>query len=151
MIIEGIPYGHKKINYKHMNHYFLDTNILVDFLANRQPFGKYALEIFNKSLQKEWVLWTSDNSILTSYYILSKEIGPKECRSKISGIINFLEIQSTLKTHIQSALNSEFKDLEDGVQHFCALSIPNLEGIITRNKKDFNYSQVPVFEPWEVI
>lgn len=130
-----------------MNRYFLDTNILLDFLGNRQPFGKYALEILNKSRTKEWELWTSDNSILTSYYIIAKEIGEAESRIKISRLINFLEIQPTQKAHIQQALDSSFKDLEDGVQHFCAASIPGLEGIITRNKKDFKSSQIPVFEP----
>lgn len=134
-----------------MNRYFLDTNILLDFLGNRQPFGKYALEILNKSRTKEWELWTSDNSILTSYYIIAKEIGEAESRIKISRLINFLEIQPTKNAHIQQALASDFKDLEDGVQHFCASSIPGIGGIITRNKKDFKTSQIPVFEPWEVV
>ncbi|WP_288372950.1 PIN domain-containing protein [uncultured Algoriphagus sp.] len=134
-----------------MTQYFLDTNILLDFLGNRQPFGKYALEIFNKSRLKEWQLWTSDNSILTSYYIISKEIGEAESRIKIGRLINYLEIQPTQKAQILQALNSDFKDLEDAVQYFCASGIPKLEGIITRNKKDFKSSQIPVFEPWEVI
>ncbi|TDK46665.1 type II toxin-antitoxin system VapC family toxin [Algoriphagus formosus] len=134
-----------------MTRYFLDTNILLDFLGNRQPFGKYALEIFNKSRLKEWQLWTSDNSILTSYYIISKEIGEAESRIKIGRLINYLEIQPTQKAQILQALNSDFKDLEDAVQYFCASSISKLEGIITRNKKDFKSSQIPVFEPWELI
>ena len=134
-----------------MKRYFLDTNILLDFLGNRQPFGKYALEILNKGRLKEWELWTSDNSILTSYYILSKEIAETASRAKISRLIRFLEIQPTQKEQIQAALNSKFNDLEDGVQHYCALSIPDLEGIITRNKKDFKTSQITIFEPWEVL
>ena len=134
-----------------MKRYFLDTNILLDFMGNRQPFGKHALEIFNKSRLKEWELWTSDNSILTSYYIISREIGEAESRIKISQLIHFLEIQSTQKVQIQQAFGSEFKDLEDGVQHYCASSISGLEGIITRNKKDFKSSEIPVFEPWEVV
>lgn len=134
-----------------MKRYFLDTNILLDFLGDRQPFGKFAFEIFNKSRLEEWELWTSDNSVLTSYYIISKEIGEIESRLKISRLINFLEVQPTQKEHIQQALNSEFKDLEDGVQHFCASNISNLDGIITRNKKDFKSSKIPVFEPWEVV
>jgi hypothetical protein len=123
----------------------------LDFLGNRQPFGKYALEILNKGRLKEWELWTSDNSILTSYYILSKEISEAESRAKISRLIGFLEIQPTKKEHIQNALNSKFKDLEDGVQHYCAISIHNLEGIITRNKKDFKTSLITIYEPWEVL
>jgi predicted nucleic acid-binding protein len=134
-----------------MKQYFLDTNILMDFLGNRQTFWKYALEILDKSRVREWQLWTSDNSILTSYYIISKEIGESESRAKITRLLNFLEIQPTRKAHIEQALLSDFKDLEDGVQHFCASSIVGLEGIITRNKKDFKSSQVAVFEPWEVV
>ena len=131
--------------------YFLDTNILIDFLGNREPFGSFALQIFKKGLAKEWELWTSDNSILTTYYILSKEVGEENARHKITKLITYIEIQFVQKSHIQAALSSQFKDLEDAVQQFCALNIVGLAGIITRNKKDFQLSQVSVFEPWEVI
>lgn len=124
---------------------------MLDSLGNRDSFGKSALEIMNKGRLKEGELWTSDNSILTSYCIISKEIGEIESREKINRLIRFLEIQPTQKEYIQTALNSKFKDLEDGVQHYCAISIPNLEGIITRNKKDFKTSQITIFEPWEVL
>jgi hypothetical protein len=78
-------------------------------------------------------------------------LGESQSRSKISQLIHFLDVQPTQKSQIQEALISDFKDLEDGVQHFCALGISGLEGIITRNKKDFRSSQIPVFEPWEVV
>ncbi len=130
--------------------YFLDTNILIDFLGNRAPFGGFALRIFEKGLKKEWQLWTSDSSILTTYYIIAKEIGEDNAREKIAKLIGYLEIQAVQKPDIQAALVSQFKDLEDGVQHFCASNIAGLEGIITRNKKDFLFSQVPIFEPWDL-
>ena len=134
-----------------MKRYFLDTNILLDFLGNRFPFGEPALRIFEKSLNKEWELWTSDNSILTTYYILSKEIGENESRQKIGRILEYLELVSVEKSDIQAAISSKFRDLEDGVQHFCALKIPSLSGIITRNQKDFSASQISIFEPLELI
>ena len=88
---------------------------------------------------------------MTAYYILSKEISESESRAKITGLIEFLEIQPIQKAHIKDSLSSGFNDLEDGVQHFCAASIPGIQGIITRNKKDFKKSQIPVFESWEVL
>ncbi|GAA0878505.1 PIN domain nuclease [Algoriphagus jejuensis] len=134
-----------------MTPYFLDTNILLDFLGNREGFGPFALRIFEKGLKNKWKLWTSDNSILTAYYILSKEIGEEKARQKIAKLLNFLDDQPVQKSDIQAALSSQFKDLEDGVQHFCALNIAGLAGIITRNKKDFQPSQIPVFEPWDIL
>jgi predicted nucleic acid-binding protein len=134
-----------------MKPYFLDTNILLDFLGNRFPYGHFALKIFEKGLTKEWQLWTSVNSILTTYCILSKEIGENQSRQKIGGILNFLSLVSMEKYDIQAAMRSDFKDLEDGVQHFCALKIPNITGIITRNSKDFSASQIAVFEPKELV
>ena len=130
---------------------FFGHNILIDFLGNREPFESFALQIFKKGLAKEWELWTSDNSILTTYYILSKEVGEENARHKITKLITYIEIQFVQKSHIQAALSSQFKDLEDAVQQFCALNIVGLAGIITRNKKDFQLSQISVFEPWEVI
>lgn len=133
-----------------MTSYFLDTNILIDFLGNRGPFGAFALRIFEKRLKREWTLWTSDNSVLTTYYIIGKEIGEDNARKKIAKLVDYLEIQAVQKTDIQAALASQFKDLEDGVQHFCASNIIGLAGIITRNKKDFLPSQIPIFEPWDL-
>jgi predicted nucleic acid-binding protein len=134
-----------------MKKYFLDTNILLDFLGNRQPFGKYALQILNKGRLKEWELWTSDNSITTSYYIIEREIGEKDARLKIGKLLNYIEIQPVGKPALQTALVSKFKDFEDGVQHFCALSIENIEGFVTRNHKDYKHSQIKVYSPEELF
>lgn len=134
-----------------MKKYFLDTNILLDFLGNRQPFGKYALQILNKGRLKEWELWTSDNSITTSYYIIGREIGEKDARMKIGKLLNYIEIQPVGKPELQTALISGFKDFEDGVQHFCALSIENINGFITRNQKDYKHSQIKIYSPEELF
>jgi len=134
-----------------MKKYFLDTNILLDFLGNRQPFGKYALQILNKGRLKEWELWTSDNSITTSYYIIGREIGEKNARIKIGKLLNYIEIQPVGKSELQTALISKFKDFEEGVQHFCALSIENIDGFITRNQKDYKHSQIKVYSPEELF
>ena len=134
-----------------MKKYFLDTNIILDFLANREPFGRFALSIFGKALTKEWELWTSDNSITTVYYFLEKSFGREVAKKKIGQLLNHIEIQPIRKSDLQLALVSRFNDFEDGVQHVSAVSIEGIEGIITRNRKDFKYSQVPVWGPEEVL
>ena len=131
--------------------YFLDTNILLDFLGNRKPFGKYALHIFNQALSKEWELWTSSNSIITSYYILEKELGTDTAKQKIASLLLYISIQPVEKEDLLTAVVSKFRDFGDGVQHACALSQGKIEAIITRNTRDFKHSQIPVCSPEEVI
>ena len=134
-----------------MQRYFLDTNVILDFLGNRLPFSKYALAIFKKMKSQEWELWTSDNSITTTYYLLEKEIGTKMAKQKIQSLLDLIEIQPVRKVELQLALISRFNDFEDGVQHYCALSHGQLDGIITRNKKDFRHSHITVFSPDELF
>jgi len=131
--------------------YFLDTNILLDFLGNRKPFGKYALQIFNKGRIGAWELWTSDNAITATYYFLEKEFGREKAKGKIGLLLKYVEIQPINKEELQIAVTSKFKDFEDGVQHFCALGIGEIAGIITRNKKDYKFSQIPIYGPEELF
>lgn len=134
-----------------MKTYFLDTNILVDFVTNRPPFGVLALEIFKKKFQGEWIIWTSDFSILSTYYLISKVTDNKTAKEKIAGLLKHLEISTVPKTQLLSALSSSFKDFEDAAQYYSALQIVGLEGIITRNAKDYKNSLVPIFSPEQLV
>ena len=55
-----------------MKHVFLDTNILVDLLANRRPFSKFAIAIFDLAEKKQVRLFTSSHSYATAHYLLKK-------------------------------------------------------------------------------
>lgn len=134
-----------------MKKYFIDTNILLDFIGNRKPFGVFALKIMSGSVQGKWQLWTSDNAITTTYYIIEKEIGSKEAKIKISRLLEYIEIQAVDKRQLKIALSSPFKDFEDAVQHYCACTIEGITGIVTRNKKDFKNSQLKVYSPEELF
>ena len=47
---------------------------------------------------------------------------------------------------IDNVLQSEWKDFEDAVQYFAGLSEPQITGIITRNTKDFEKSQLEIID-----
>lgn len=53
-----------------MKKVFLDTNIIVDLIADRKPFSKYSIEIFKKAEEKKIKLFTSSHSIATAHYLL---------------------------------------------------------------------------------
>jgi hypothetical protein len=52
---------------------------------------------------------------------------------------------------IVRSLRSGWKDVEDAMQLECAYSIRNLDGIVTRNIKDFKGSKIPVLGPERVL
>jgi predicted nucleic acid-binding protein len=127
-----------------MKRLFLDTNILIDFLAKREPHAKFARFIFINSTKGEYELFTSHNSITTCYYILEKEIGIELAKKVIITLLGYLEIVNVSKSVLIQAVKSDFRDFEDAVQYYSAFKIENLSAIVTRNKRDFKSSRIPV-------
>jgi predicted nucleic acid-binding protein len=126
---------------------FLDTNIIIDLLAERQPFYKYAVEIFKKAHTGDVKLFTSSHSIATSHYLLKKHVEEKELRTILLDVLEFVSIISVDEEVMKNSLRSNYKDFEDAVQILCANSIENMDFIVTRNIKDFKNSPVLVLPP----
>jgi predicted nucleic acid-binding protein len=129
---------------------FLDTNIIIDLLADRAPFSFWAQRIFKDQSMGIHELYTSANSILTAFNIVEQKLGDQKAKTAISIILSRVEIMPISKTILISAFSREFKDFEDAVQHECAFSIDHLDCIVTRNKRDFKKSLVPVMSSEEL-
>lgn len=131
--------------------YFVDTNLILDFLSAREPFAENANLIFNLAYNHQIELFVSSQSILTSHYILKKAFAEDKVRASLSEILEIVEVVSVNQSILQKALKSKHKDYEDAVQIFCAHNVENLDGIITRDMKDFSTSEIPVFAPDEAL
>lgn len=126
-----------------MKKIFLDTNIILDFLGERENFYEAAAKILTLADHKKIITYTSPSSISNAYYILSKYESPKIALEKIRKLKVICKISVMNDEVIERAINSDFKDFEDGMQYFSALA-ENCEIIITRNEKDFKNSMIPV-------
>ena len=129
---------------------FLDTNVLIDITANREPFSRWAIKIFKDSKNGRWRLSTSSISILTIYYIIEKQIGSTQAKRILKILLNRLEVQDVTKRELLTGLTTKFKVYEDSVQHECAKLCNSVNYIITRNKKDFKNSIIEVLSPEEL-
>ena len=130
---------------------FLDTNIIIDLLADRKPFSNSAYIIFKEAKLNRWELFTSSNSILTTFYILEKQLDSKKASNAIETILKRLEIQDASKKELILALKSKTEDLEDASQIECANKVGNINYIITRDKKGFKHSIIDALNPDELI
>ena len=61
------------------------------------------------------------------------------------------EVIDVTKAMVKDSLHSEFKDLEDAIQHHCARSVNLIDFIVTRDAKGFKASALPVLSPREAI
>jgi len=55
-----------------MKRVFADTNILIDLIADRQPYRKFAIRLFQKAENNEIEIFISTHSIATAHYVLEK-------------------------------------------------------------------------------
>lgn len=129
---------------------FLDTNILVDLIADRKPFSKHAIEIFRSAEEHKTQLYTSSHSIATAHYLLKKFVEEKELRNILFNLLEFLDVVPVNLDVLKKGLRSSHKDFEDAVQILCASSITGINFIVTRNTKDFKTSEIAVLTPDEM-
>lgn len=130
-----------------MKKVFLDTNILVDLIADRKPFSKYAIELFQLVEEDKLQVFTSSHSIAATHYLLKKYLDEKSLREVLYNLLEFLTVIPVDADIIQKGLRSHHKDFEDSIQILCASSIEKMNCIITRNGKDFKGSEIPALSP----
>lgn len=130
---------------------FVDTNILIDLLADRPPFSRLAIEIFALAEKNKVKLATSSHSFATTHYMLKKYIDETSLREILYSLLDFVSVIAIDTDIIKKSLLSNHKDFEDAIQIFAANSIPKLDFIVTRNLKDFKNAGMPVFAPDELL
>ena len=130
---------------------FVDTNILIDLLANRSPYSKFAIELFALAEKGKVKLYTSSHSYATTHYLLKKYIGETTLREILLSLLDFIELIPVDITIIKKGLLSKHKDFEDTIQIFAANTIDNTDFIVTRNLKDFKDAGIIVLPPDELL
>ena len=129
----------------------LDTNIIVDFLSKRPVFFNEAEKIISKCRDGEIIGIVAVHTVSTLFYLLKKYVLPETLRDIFYNLFEIIEIGRADKNSVLEALkNTEFTDFEDGLQYQCALE-EFIDCIITRNKKDFFSSKIPVYTPSEFL
>jgi predicted nucleic acid-binding protein len=116
-----------------MKKVYLDTNIFIDILTNRNLKTVSLDEL--KPLLKESLVYMSTLSIHITYYILKIKAGSlsdKRTKDLIS-IINLVSLSIPI---VENSLNSFETDFEDTLQYYSALS-EDCDYILTRDTKDF--------------
>ena len=83
---------------------FLDTDVALDHLADRQPFAEYAHRLFALAEKAEITLCLSALSFSNLYYILRKLVGHGEALALLGKLKQLVRVSAVGEAEIQSAL-----------------------------------------------
>ncbi len=133
-----------------MRNVFVDTNVIIDVLAQRINFYENSQDFFTDALEKKVRLVVSTLSFANMHYILSEQMKQSKVRNTLRKFKTLVTVATFDDKILELSLGDEFKDFEDGIQYFIALD-NSCEAIITRNMKDFKKSQIPVLSPKEFL
>lgn len=134
-----------------MSRLLIDTNIVIDLLSRRDEFYNEAADLFSRADKKELELTVSALTFANTNYILSKFKSAKEAREILRKFRVLVEILSLNEKITELALSDDhFPDFEDGLHYYSAIE-NQIDVIITRNKKDFKHSTIPVLTAKEFL
>ena len=126
-----------------MKKIFLDTNIILDFLGEREGFYEASAKIMTLADKKKIQVYTSPSSISNVFYVLTRYENSKIALEKIRKFKLLCSMSVMDDEVVEKAIHSNFKEFEDAMQYFSALA-SNCNIIITRNEKDFKNAMIPV-------
>ena len=121
--------------------FFIDSDIIVDLLAHREPFYDHAAELFTFAYNNKIEIFTTAVVLANVFYILRKTKGNDGTKQQLKDLrllINVLPINANI---VDMSLDSKFSDFEDGLQYFTAKE-NNLLAIITRNGEDYKVKDI---------
>jgi len=129
----------------------IDSDVLIDFLTDREPFSKEANEIVKKSKDNIVSAFMAAHSVTNVFYLLRKTYTVSERKQNLIDLCGTVTIVDIGHDLIFNALsNNEFEDFEDCLQDECA-GIVKADYIVTRNIKDYAYSKVPAILPEKLL
>ena len=114
----------------------VDTNILLDVLAERFPFYACSAKIWTLAELGRIEAFVSSISFNNVYYIVRKAADKRRARQALRLMRDIFVPVATDARIISQAIDSDIDDFEDAVQLYSAASI-QADCIITRNVKDF--------------
>jgi predicted nucleic acid-binding protein len=128
----------------------LDINVLLDVLADREPFAEDAALVLSLVEEGKAEAVIAAHTVTTLFYFLDRDLGSRSARRALIDLLRLVSVVPVDHDRILQALALGWKDFEDAVQAACAAKA-DAEFIVTRDKKGFARSDVQAITPAELL
>ena len=135
-----------------MRRVLFDSDVLLDVLAQRQPFVFASAQVLNSVTVKQSPVqgYVSGHAVTNIFYILRRQVGREAARELLVRLLQNLHVARVTDDVIRAALQSFMIDFEDAVTSEAA-KVAGAEIIVTRNTSDFTTSSIPAILPEEFL
>ncbi|MCE6987982.1 PIN domain-containing protein [Dyadobacter sp. CY323] len=130
-----------------MKRILIDTDVLLDFFLDRDPFSESAEKILSLCNLKQVTGCITPVIISNVYYLLRKIGNHEKVMEKLADLISITDVLVIDASTISRAIHSDFNDFEDALQNYAAESDKKVDVIVTRNTKDYKSSSLAVMTP----
>jgi predicted nucleic acid-binding protein len=127
----------------------IDTNVVLDFLQEREPFVENAARLFERIDTGEIEGFIAATTITNIYYIIRRAAGRSVAQDAITQVLSDLNICAVNLEVLEQALALDFEDFEDAVQCACAVA-HNVDATVTRDASGFVSAEILVVLPDEL-
>lgn len=112
----------------------LDTNIVLDAVAAREPFRENAESIFRLIKNRKIAAFITSNSITDIYYIARKSRSEPETRGALRILLDTFSIVDVRGRECRDALDFPLDDYEDALLCVCAVKA-GVDCVVTRDEE----------------
>ena len=127
-----------------------DTNIVLDLLMDRAPFANAAVALFAAVEHGALQGYLCGTTVTTVYDLTAKVLGGKRAHEEVGKLLTLFEVAPIGRPVLESALASDLGDFEDAVVYQAARHA-GAQAIVTRNLKDFQGADLPVYSSAELV
>jgi predicted nucleic acid-binding protein len=122
---------------------FVDSDILLDLLLNREPFEKFSQILLQHGINNKLNLYSSTLILANIHYMMAKNFSKHVAKEQLKALVKIIGMLSFEPDEINKALISEHVDFEDTIQYFIAQR-NQCDLIISRNIKHYKKFDIPV-------
>ncbi len=134
-----------------MDKVLIDTDVILDFFFDRQPYAEYSAQVIGLCETNKIKGFVTPVIYSNVYYLLRRTARHDKVIDNLKQLLGIADVLDMDKEVVANALNSGFKDFEDGLQNFAAMKHGAIDVILTRNLKDFSKSEIGVLTPESYI
>ncbi|MGN6368177.1 MAG: type II toxin-antitoxin system VapC family toxin [Phycisphaerae bacterium] len=129
---------------------FVDTNVLLDVLAERESFYEASAAIWTlceEGAVKGYISAISYNNV---YYVARKLSDKKTALRMLSWLRDVFSVVALDEQIVSQAMDAGFTDFEDAIQYYSAVRC-RADYLITRDASHFPKAGFPVVRPEEFL
>lgn len=127
-----------------------DTNIVLDVLLYREPWVHSAQKLWAANDQNLLNGYLTATTMTDIFYIARRQQNYDKAIQAVNICLEAFAIAPVDRQTLVTAIAMPGKDFEDNVQIAC-VQAAMLDGVVTRNPKDFKSASIAVFSTKDVL